>query len=424
MQLNTETAKMLCVVLILLSNYCNAREFTPSHIDLTIVGPIDVTDSLGRLSLGVADIVKNELHINHSRVPGDYILNGISPDLKSIIENPDKTPGNIAILNYSVYWNKINFSDYVPETSYIKIAYSMIESTAIPQEWVSILNEKFDLVVVPDEFYQEVYANSGVSIPIFALPHGVFIEELLKETSLKKESGDFVFGCNSVLFPRKNQHLLIEAFHKEFAHEPNVKLKLHGKWAHKTYLNAMRQQLEQFNNTSIELVHFNSSEAECLDFYRSLDCYVLVSKGEGFSMTPREALAAGIPCILSNNTAHKTIIDSGYVYPVPSDIKLPADYLGHYGKADCGYQFDCKCEDVQKALREVYKNYTYYKDKAKEGKIWVQQYLWKNLKPKFLNLFKPKKVILGDRDIITNEYIMTRSQALFKKYSVISNESR
>ena len=57
-----------------------------------------------------------------------------------------------------------------------------------------------------------------------------------------------------------------------------------------------------------------------IEFISTFDCYVNLSKGEGFSIPPRESLALGIPCIISDNTAHKTICDSGLVLPVTSKI--------------------------------------------------------------------------------------------------------
>ena len=57
----------------------------------------------------------------------------------------------------------------------------MLESTRIPDEWVNILNKKFDLVIVPDEFYESVYYSSGVKIPIFVLAHGIHLEDFLAQ---------------------------------------------------------------------------------------------------------------------------------------------------------------------------------------------------------------------------------------------------
>ena len=46
----------------------------------------------------------------------------------------------------------------------------------------------------------------------------------------------------------------------------------------------------------------------------------------------------------------------------------------------------------------------------------VSQYSWNNLKYRYLNLVKPKKIILGDKNEVTDDYFMTNSKKLYRKY--------
>lgn len=86
-----------------------------------------------------------------------------------------------------------------------------------------------------------------------------------------------------------------------------------------------------------------------------------------------------------------------------------------------GYEFNCEVQDVQKALRDVYENYQIYLEKAQEARKWVKQFRWLELQNKYVNLVKPKKVILGDRNEITDDYLMTDSKALYYKYLNLKN---
>src|SRR5690606_1798913 len=100
-------------------------------------------------------------------------------------------------------------------TSPLKISYSMFESDAIPPLWVNILNSFYDMVVVPDPYLISVYKNSGVKIPIFVLPLGILIEDLLK-IPLKEKIGDpFVFGMSAGFWERKNHIKILRAFAKK-----------------------------------------------------------------------------------------------------------------------------------------------------------------------------------------------------------------
>lgn len=412
--------RILCIIsLTIISLAAIEKQFKPSSFDLTIVGPVKWRDGLGRISIGLAETLKDEVSINHIR-SAFWQEDDLPLQVSDIFRGSDKTPGNVAFFTAPLWWKPGIFAEDVPQESYIKIAYSMLESTAIPEIWVRLLNERFDLVVVPDAFYIDVYKNSGVKIPIYALPHGIYIEHLLSQRVQKEASDIFTFGMTGQFGPRKNQDLVVDAFIKEFRNEPQVRLRLHGRsGGSKEYVKAIRKRIRKSKSKSIELIDSELPDEECLSFFKSLDCYVLVSRGEGFSVTPREALALGIPCILSNNTAHKTICETNYVCAVPSDIMIPADYGSLFNGVDCGYNFNCTVDDVRKAMREVYSNYGYYKNKALESQAWVEGYLWKNLRAKYRNLVKPSCVILGDRDILTGDYIMTQSPRLYEKYRIL-----
>ena len=394
-----------------------------SHVDLTIVGAIKYADGLGRLPIGLAEILKDDMVINHRKTPfTDYRFEGISSEIVSVLKNGDQTAGNVALLTSPLWYTFGDIYTAVPQESLIKIAYSMLETTAIPQKWVVILNEKFDAVVVPDAFFDGVYRHSGVKIPVFVLPHGIFIDDFLKTPVTSTASEVFTFGQTAVFSSRKNQELLLEAFYQEFGADPQVRLRLHGCWSDRTYLKSLQRKITLWKAQNVELIEAVFSEQENSAFYTSLDCFVLLSKGEGFSVTPREALALGIPCVISNNTAHTTICDTGFVCSVPSLLQEKADYTFYFGNEDCGNNFCCSIEDARKALRDVYDRYSFYKEKALKARPWVSQYSWQNVKRRFLNLIKPEKILLGDHNIVTDSYLMTTSEELYKKYLKISQK--
>lgn len=303
--------------------------------------------------------------------------------------------------------------------SKIKIAYTMIETTQIPNEWTSIINNHFDAIVVPDTNLIDVYKNSGVRKPIFAIPHPIYIDEFLAHPLKTRPNDEFVFGIACVLSNNKNCELLVDAFINEFGNTPNVKLKIQSPWNNDVAAK-IRKKIKSRHIKNIEMHLKSVPWKEYISFMKTLDCYVLVSKGEGFSVTPREALALGIPAIISNNTAHKTICQTGYVYGVPSDIL--EKHTGEFYGSSCGYCYNCKIEDVQKALREVYSNYNLYLEKAHQGREWVKQYRGENLKKRYINLFKPETLLLGNNNIVTDDYVMTTDNSLYLKYLSMKDE--
>ena len=132
-----------------------------------------------------------------------------------------------------------------------------------------------------------------------------------------------------------------EAFLAEFGTDPSVQLRIHSRSGLKndfdlqTLKNKINRRkeiikLEKLSfgknqlTRNVEILLSSLPGSEYKSFLQSLDCYVLLSRGEGFSLTPREALALGKPCIITNNTAHQTIAKTGFVYVVQSRLPEPA----------------------------------------------------------------------------------------------------
>jgi glycosyltransferase involved in cell wall biosynthesis len=390
-----------------------------SPYDLTVVGVIKYADGLGRSPIGTIDILHPHLKINFitSRTNNYIDLNDVPAIVATIAQNPDKTPGKVAFF-FDLLSVVVDKPFLFLPSSMIKLAYTMVESTAVPKQWVDILNTYFDAAVVPDEFLIEVYKRSGVTIPIFVLPCGLYLEEFLAKTPKQQPQKPFVFGLSAGFWPRKNQKTVIEAFAQEFGNNPDILLKLHGRFGEEAQKKEILDTIKKYKISTIELIDKSLNRAEYLDFMTSLDCYVFLSKGEGFSITPREALALGIPCILSNNTAQKTICNTGFVKVVESPIATPS-YYSHI-ESYVGCDFACSIEDARKALKEVYAHYSVYLKKAHKGREWAKSYLYPNLKNKYLTLIKPQKILLGHCNKVEDTYLITTSKALYKKYQLLN----
>lgn len=390
--------------------------------DLSVVGVAQFADSLGRLGISVLEMLKKSLKMNFitSRTDGFIDLKEIPQDIAHIILNPDKSPGNVSLffdLPILAWDNPVSF---VPNSK-IKIAYTMVESTAVPASWVSVINEKFDAVAVPDAFLVDVYRNSGIKVPIFVLPCALYLEDFLAKPVKKQKNSPFVFGISAGFWERKNQVKLVEAFAEEFGNNPNILLKLHSRMGEPAIRQKIEEIIKKYNLKNVAIIDERLDKDAYRNFMSSLDCYVLLSKGEGFSITPREALALGIPCIISNNTAHKVICDTDFVRCVETPITHQASYAHIKENFYAGVDFDCTTNDARKALRDVYENYEKYLRKAHKGRQWVKQYLLSNLKSNYLTLVKPQVIKLGKVNFLDGNVLTTNSSMLYSKYKKLHN---
>lgn len=380
--------------------------------DLTLIGHIINGDGIGQIIPNIINALNSECKIKYVPSKANCVaLEDLSKEAYAIATNP-KTFKNDKV-NLYCHFEALGSSKKVPDQ--INIAYSMCETTEIHISWVHILNSNFDIVVVPDKSLVDVYKKCGVKTPIFVLPIIINLEKFLELPIKKISNKPFVFGCSAAFWERKNHLLLIDAFFQAFGNNENIKLKFQGRSGE--MLDKLKQRIKLYNANNIEINQRMVSRSEYEDFLKSLDCFVLVSKGEGFSIPPREAMALGIPCILTNNTAQQTICNSGFVKVVKSDIVKSA--LNGLASGTIGLNFDCDIKDVISALKDVYYNYNKHLETSVKGRGWVKQYIKQNIKHKYLNLVKPKKILLGKINQITDNYIMTNSESLYKKYLFI-----
>lgn len=372
-----------------------------------------MADGIGRQGVGMISCLYDSVNLN-AKIIGTPNYKDIPKECLAILAKPFTKYNTFSFYTYILGLNEEFAKFHSTIDSKIKIAYSMFESDRIPSLWVDVLNKYYDMVIVPDQWLVDVYKTSGVNKPIFVIPLGIYIEEFLKEPFNTKTNDMFTFGLSAGFWERKNHIQLAKVFNKEFKN--NSKLKLHGRFG--SFKSQVENEISRLNNPNIEL-HTNAmSQKEYLEFMKSVDCYVFPSGGEGFSITPRETIALGIPCILSNNSAHKTIVNSGFVIPVKAEKQVPAKYEVFKNK-QIGNFYNCDSNDLGKAMLDVKANYNKHLDKARKGREWVSQYLWSSLKPIYLNLFKANGLEFSNENKITENSWKTNDKNLFEKMKAL-----
>jgi len=380
-------------------------------VDLTVVSNILMADGIGRQGIGLIGALHDKLAMNAIQLfPKNY--KDVPPEVLRVLIKPFNAFGKITFWTSIIGTNENCIIQHKNIWSPLKISYSMFESDQIPKLWVNVLNSYYDMVVVPDEHLVPYYTNSGVKIPIFVIPLGIYIENLL-DKPFKTEPGDpFTFGMSAGFWKRKNHIKLLQAFANEFGNKNKFKLKIHGRFG--PFQKEVEKAVKDYNLNNVELLSSSLSVKDYNQFIDSIDCYVFPSMGEGFSITPREMIALGKPCIVTANTAQNTICDSGYVIPIQANKKVSAKYEV-FDNQVIGNFYDCDTDELSSLMRRVYNNYDDYLKKSQQGRDWVKQYLWSELSPIYMNLFKPKNISLGSVNKIDANSFQTNNKHLLDK---------
>lgn len=237
-----------------------------------------------------------------------------------------------------------------------RIGYTMLEVTGLPKEWVEHCN-KMDEVWVPSLFNLETFRNSGVKVPIHLMPLGVdtnYFNPLIKKFPV---SEDFKFLTVFEWGERKAPEDLIKAFNRTFrAKEPVVLLcKANCTDPSVNVPEIIRSLNLDPEGGRIEFI-FNKylPYYQLGSLYRSADCFVLATRGEGWGMPILEAMACGLPVIATNWSAQTTFMNSYNAYPLQVKKLIPAVAKCPYYK---GFKWAEPDSDHLSALmRHVFEN--------------------------------------------------------------------
>lgn len=149
----------------------------------------------------------------------------------------------------------------------------------------------------------KVYYVAGVGIDSKQyLSDGKLRDEKRAELNIPLDA--FVIISVGELNENKNNRIIISALEK--LKNKNIHYILCGKGDKKEALKEMAESLGVSEN-----VHFVGYRTDIKALYNASDCFVMPSYREGLSRSAMEAMASGLPCILSDIRGNRDLIENG-----------------------------------------------------------------------------------------------------------------
>lgn len=265
--------------------------------------------------------------------------------------------------------------DFDSNVSEYRIANTMCESDHVAPVWAEKLNA-MQQVIVPNEFNKEVFINSGVKAPITVIPHGVDTE---RYTYIKRPQRDiFTFGIVGYFdnFDRKGVFDVIRAFSSEFGPDEPVLLIVKSS-------NPAFGYYRSFSDPRIITVSKNVGFGALNEFYSMMDCFVFPSKAEGVGYPPREAMATGLPVILTKWSGLDEIAKPEISYPLnPVKLEKRPNFIeqdGNWATIDI--------QELMYLMRYVYENQDEARLKGLKAASHIKsRYSWINSTKKLISL--------------------------------------
>ncbi|WP_088188410.1 glycosyltransferase [Desulfosporosinus sp. FKA] len=238
-------------------------------------------------------------------------LKMINPD---IIHSTGVFP-DYAVSQMGEFKQMITLHNYVYEDYLAK--FGKIKGTILAKMQLSAMKKTSKTVACSDslrKIYHEKlkldldYIRNGVDVNRYTLPVEGEKKLIRQELALPQEA--FIFVYTGQFIERKNVPFLLENYLKQFGNNPNTCLLMLGAGPE---LDKLRMKYKEYKK-----ITFLGHVSNVNHYLKACDVYVSTSKSEGLPNGVLEAMATGLPVILSDIMQHKEILEvneeSGSLY--------------------------------------------------------------------------------------------------------------
>lgn len=318
-------------------------------------------------SLLFRSLLERGVEVHYQALGDDFIYEAPSYDM--IVNSmrkiePERNMPWITFATAPFFW--LNGGAY-------KIGWTMMEVDHLSERWVRACNSMNE-IWVPTKMQIEVFQKSGVTVPVFEMPLAIDTTRYMPSFLPMIYHGEHKFRFFSVAWwqLRKRWDILTIAFAEEFSGEKDIGIIYKTMTAQNE--GEAADQIQQWVGHRIDdqlaLVEGAFPWWEVVMMMRSAHVFVLPTSGEGYGCPPVQALACGLPVIVTDCMGPGEVLRDENGKPYPGVYFLPAK------KEATGVQHEyytggnwwvADIKDVRKAMREVYTNYDYWRAEAAKG---------------------------------------------------------
>ena len=260
-----------------------------------------------------------------------------------------------------------------------KVGWTMIEVDKLNERWVRACNS-MDEIWVPTPVQVDVFQDSGVKKPIYVVPLGIDTTRFMPTFLPMIYHGEHNFRFMAVAWwqLRKRWDLLNIAFAEEFGGQKEVALLMKTMTAQGEgeAIDQIQQWVGHRMDDQIALLEGAFPWWEIVMMLRSCHAFVLPTSGEGWGCPPVQALACGLPVIVTDCQGPGEVLRDESGKPYPGVIFLPCEKElteVHHEYYEGGNWWKADVADIRKAMREVKENYAHWKEQALIGSAMVRR---------------------------------------------------
>ena len=246
----------------------------------------------------------------------------------------------------------------------------------LPERWIEPIQRHVSEVWCYSHYVRDVYLASGIpeeklqvvplgvdtSVFTPSAPPYIFTTEPGASRLLQERRKRFTFLFAGGTIHRKGIDLLLDAYLRAFSAYDDVCLVVKDTGAQTVYqgMNQRDRILALAEDTSRPQIIYLDADLslhQMAGVYTACDCLVAPYRGEGFCLPALEAMACGLPVIVTEGGATDDFVDETVGWRVLAKRRaLPGGKIGDWPCAGLPWMFEMAVEDLAWQLRAVYAN--------------------------------------------------------------------
>jgi glycosyltransferase involved in cell wall biosynthesis len=261
-----------------------------------------------------------------------------------------------------------------------RIAYVVWETTIMPADKVRVL-QSMDEVWTPSTWGRQLLVDNGIA-PAKAkvVPEGVDADRFAPNRSSRGDDAPFRFLFVGKWEARKGVELLLRAYRREFRPDEPVELVLHAwnPYIRGFDLEASIRRAIGWRASAPVLASSPVTQEGLVRLYNSSDAFVLPTRAEGWGLPITEAMACGLPVIVTGYSAPLDFVDDqvGYLISVARHAQVRDRHFFPSGKA-LGTWAEPEEGSLRQLMRHVFENRNEAREKGRRGRARVcSQLTW------------------------------------------------